>query len=450
MSQKNKTNVLEVLKTLVANAKLADDSTNLQENIVALLSCNEEKQIDVYGDSRLLLSRAILKESAEKILCEYKEIKESISNEYFQNELRSIVLDCLKNGTIPTKETIDRLMKEIENVVPIQTWQVFRPLYGAELISSETFELGCYKVYTLSKYQEEVGKKNPQPDLLTVSSPIANQHHLIISVKVDARDKDRANELSCAKFHQFDNIISYMLGSSNNSLDVGVFEYVGASIEKIFLLSSTDWHSISTVNGGFQPVELDGKFPVCFEGMDQEPFSSMTEYYFKNPQIGHEWIWTVVSMSSPTKLQKRLITAIEWVGKAFRDNDNARAFIQVVFALESIFTLQEKNVLVSPGIANQISESVAFILGRNLDERIVYEKQAKTIYGHRSAIAHGGSSRISDIELDEAIDLIKLVILKMTTETKFKSMNSMDEFNKWMQQQKYSWGEATQTDLRAD
>jgi hypothetical protein len=421
MSQKNKTNVLEVLKNLVENAKLADDS-------------------------RLLLSRGILKESAEKILCEYKEIKESISNKYFQNELRSIVLDCLKNGTIPTKETIDRLVKEIENVMPIQTWKVFRPLYGAKFSSSETLELGCYKVYSILEYH----KMTPHPEFLTALSPNAPQHYLIISVKVDARDKDKANELACTKFHQFDNIIRYMLGSSNNSLDVGVFEYVGASIEKISLLSSTDWHSSSTVNGGFQPVELDGKFPVCFEEMDQEPFSSMAEHYFKNPQIGHEWIWEVVSMSSPTQLQKKLITAIEWVGKAIRDNDNARAFVQVVFALESIFTFKEQKVLVNPSIANQFAESVAFILGTNLDERIDYEKQVKDIYGNRSAIAHGGSSSISDIELDEAISLIKRVILKMTTETKFKSMNFIEEFYKWMKQQKYSCGEATQTDLRAD
>ena len=120
------------------------------------------------------------------------------------------------------------------------------------------------------------------------------------------------------------------------------------------------------------------------------------------------------------------------------------------YSLRILITFQEKNVLVSPGIANQISESVAFILGTNLEERIVCEKQAKTIYGNRSAIAHGGSSSISDIELDEAIDLIKRVILKMTTETKFKSMNSIEEFYKWMQQQKYSCVEATQTNLRAD
>ncbi|NMF60998.1 HEPN domain-containing protein [Pseudanabaena yagii] len=450
MSQKNKTNVLEVLKTLVANAKLTDDSTNLQENILALLSCNEEKQIDVYGDSRLLLSPDILKESAEKILCEYKEIKKSISNEYFQNELRNIVLDCIKNGTIPTKETIDRLMKEIESVMPIQTWEVFRPFYGAELISSETFELGGYKIYSIPKYQEAV-KEIPHLDLLTRSNPDTAQHHLIISVKVDARDAVKADELACSKFHQFDNIIRYMLGSLDNSLDVGVFEYVGASIEKVFLLSSPkNHHSRSRINGVFQPVELDGKFPIRFEGMDQEQFSSMPEYYFKNAQFGHEWIWEVASTPNPTKLQSKIITAIEWVGKAIRDNDNARAFVQVVFAFESIFTFQEKNVLVSPGIANQISESVAFILGTNLEERIVCEKQAKTIYGNRSAIAHGGSSSISDIELDEAIDLIKRVILKMTTETNFKSMNSIEEFYKWMQQQKYSCVEATQTNLRAD
>jgi hypothetical protein len=430
------------LTNLVTASRLLENTEELPDN-------DMKNEVYLRLDSGFIVSKNTLEETTMNLFQANKKFEQTLSKKEFQEVLKGIVLDCLTHKINPVTSALSNLLKKIEIESPLQTWEVFRPLYGAKFSSSETLELGCYKVYSISKYQEVV-KMTPRPDFLTVSSPIAPQHHLIISVKVDARDKDKANELSCTKFQQFDNIISYMLGSSNNSLDVGVFEYVGGSIEKIFLLSSTGWHSSSSFNGVLQPVELDGKFPVTFEGMDQERFSSMTEHYFKNPQIGHEWIWEVASMSNPTKLQSKLITAIEWVGKAIRDNDNARAFVQVVFAFESIFTFQEKNVLVSPGIANQISESVAFILGTNLEERIVYEKQAKTIYGNRSAIAHGGSSSISDIELDEAINLIKRVILKMTTETKFKSMNSIEEFYKWMQQQKYSCGEATQTNLRAD
>jgi len=352
----------------------------------------------------------------------------------------------------PVNSALSNLCNKIEIESPTQEWEIFRPLYGAKFSSSETLELGCYKVYSILKYLEAVKVDACDKDKANelASSPNAPQHHLIISVKVNACDKDKANELACTKFHQFDNIIRYMLGSSNNTLDVGVFEYVGASIEKIFLLSSKERHLSSSVNGVFLLVELDGKYPVRFEEMDQEQYSSVTEHYFKNPQIGHEWIWEVVSKYNPTNLQNKLITAIEWVGKAIRDNDNARAFIQVVFAFESIFTFQEKNVFVSPGIATQFAESVAFILGTNLNERIDYEKQVKDIYGNRSAIVHGGSSSISDIDLDKAIDLIKRVITKMTTETKFTSLNSIKDFYEWMKQQKYSCDESTQTDLMTD
>jgi len=430
------------LTSLVTASRLLENTEELHDNDV-------KNEFYLRHDSGFIVSKNTLEETTMNLFQANKKIEQTLSKKEFQKVLKSIVLDCLTHKINPVTSALSNLINKIEIDSPIQEWEVFRPLYGAKFSSSETLELGCYKVYSISKYQEVV-EMTPRPDFLTVSSPIAPQHHLIISVKVDARDKDKANELACTKFHQFDNIIRYMLGSSNNSLDVGVFEYVGASIEKIFLLSSTDWHSSSLVNGVLQPVELDGKFPVPFEGMDQERFSSMTEHYFKNPQIGHEWIWEVVSMSNPTELQSKLVTAIEWVGKAIRDNDNARAFVQVVFAFESIFTFKEQKVLVSPSIANQFAESVAFILGTNLDERIDYEKQVKAIYSNRSAIAHGGSSSISDIELNIAISLIKRVILKMTTETKFKSMNSIKEFYEWMQQQKYSCGEATQTDLRAD
>ena len=44
-----------------------------------------------------------------------------------------------------------------------------------------------------------------------------------------------------------------------------------------------------------------------------------------------------------------------------------------------------------------------------------------------------------DEQLQQAFFLIRAIIRRMTTDAKFVVMKSMEQFNEWIQQQKYSW-----------
>jgi len=332
-------------------------------------------------------------------------------------------------------------MKRVKEDIPLEEWEIFRPLYGASFSSSEMLELGCYKIYSIAKYQEHVQAIPNSDSLLDISSPDP-KNHLVISIRVDAHDSAKAKVLADIKFHQFDNIIRYMLGNSHCFWDVAVFNYIGTYLLKNACLSSTGWESNHTIDGVVDIVELDGNFPVPFEEMDQERFKDYKfQQFFKNPHLGHEWIWNTLSKPKPTDLQGRLISAIEWTGKSLRDSDKSRAFVQLVFALESLFTFKEKGVLVSPGIASQISEFSAFILGSDYESRTQTEEAVKDIYAKRSGIVHGGNKHISEQDFREALSLVKKLISKMTTDPTLRDIPTSKDLNNWVKKQKYSYGE---------
>ncbi|HEY5242333.1 MAG TPA: hypothetical protein VIJ22_12730 [Polyangiaceae bacterium] len=68
-------------------------------------------------------------------------------------------------------------------------------------------------------------------------------------------------------------------------------------------------------------------------------------------------------------MQKRLVTAAEWVGKARRDADRAKAFVQVVFALEALLQIQDRKMPVQPSVTYRLTETAAYIRGTDLTSR---------------------------------------------------------------------------------
>jgi hypothetical protein len=194
------------------------------------------------------------------------------------------------------------------------------------------------------------------------------------------------------------------------------------------------------IKGERDLVHIDDRIPISINGISSIQLESLfpEPFFFTSISQGHNWIWDKSKKLNPSDLEKRLISSIEWIGKSIRDSDRSRAFTQLVIGIESIFTYEGRGALVSPSIASQISESVAFVLGKNLEERIQIVKQISDIYGKRSGIVHGGGKIISEKDLRETLLLVKRIVQEMTTNPKFLEMDTIKSFYEWIKEQKFS------------
>jgi len=384
-----------------------------------------------------LIHTELLNETLDMFFQTYKQIEETLSKQEVIGRLKNLVINSLINNNPLIKELVEDFHQCLKNDFPLQQWEIFRPLYGAKLLSNPSFELGNCKIFEYSEFKKLV-EKGYDTELLS-SMKLEGDSHLIIRAIASARDQKKARELADIKFHQFDNIVQYMLG--NSPLHVAVFDYFGVNVSKTFYIADSTKQSMSyEIKGARDLVHIDDRIPILMNDISGIQLESLfpEPFFFTSISQGHNWIWDISKKLDPNDLEKRLISSIEWIGKSIRDSDRSRAFTQLVIAIESIFTYDERGALVTPSIASRISESVAFVLGKNLEERIQIVKQISDIYSKRSGIVHGGGKVISEKDLRETLLLVKKIVGEMTTNSKFVEMKTIQNFYEWIKEQKFS------------
>jgi len=129
--------------------------------------------------------------------------------------------------------------------------------------------------------------------------------------------------------------------------------------------------------------------------------------------------------------------AVEWIGQSMADPSPQSAFIKAAIALEIIFTYNEREII-TPSIMNQMSESIALILGSSVDERLKIESRVKKLYGLRSKIVHSGKKDISQADYKTLLEIARSVIIKILTSDKLNSVDSVEDLYTILKKIKYS------------
>ena len=101
-------------------------------------------------------------------------------------------------------------------------------------------------------------------------------------------------------------------------------------------------------------------------------------------------IWEIFDRLNPNNMEKRIMNAINWVGKSLNEDDIAIATTYIAFGFEALLKNNEYS-MITTGIQAQISETVAFLIGNNAEDRIEIEETFKKLYSFRSSIVHGSS-----------------------------------------------------------
>ncbi len=309
--------------------------------------------------------------------------------------------------------------KELE-AVQIEDYSVFREIHGVVLRSFvHPFELGPFTIYHFVSHRHLIEMR------ASVSLEFFwknNSPSYLIEVVVKARHSEKAEELADRLFEKFELCLRFSIGFNSNRYEVGILNYHGWRHRKAYILSAGGSASSSHRNhGAFEYIPIDDK-------------------YFTESESGFDRMWEGVKSNNPSELQKRLLLAIEWVGQAYGELSPPSAFLKAAIALEILFTQNEKT-LVSASILNQISESVALILGDNVEERIKIEAELKRLYSMRSAIAHSGKTDVVQDDLFSIFSFCRQVIITIMVRPTLRDLRSISEIHAYLKTVKYSCAE---------
>jgi Apea-like HEPN len=378
------------------------------------------------------------------------EIKQTVSAKNIKDKVVELLFQYLEDESSVTIDSFQKVLKKILEI-PKQKLLVLSPFYGASLYKNSSSKLGPFTLYTWNDYKALVSSSNDtildsllkysyEGRELDKSCPsdfpmLENLGNIFISIQVLARDAQRALELADQRFNQFENIISYMLGHEAKKFNFGVGYSSSRNAKSLLSISSKGFSCYNHLSQeNIFPLDLDKSF--FFDG---KTYFDETNFIQHWRDFGYAWIWDVLLQEPQLNAwHKRILSSIEWIGRGLRDKNPARSLVQFTFALETLFTFQEKGILVTPSIGSTLAEFTAFIVADDLSDRLDVVKKVNKIYSERSAVAHGGSESVSAFILSETINLMKDLITRIITNPDLAKLQTISDVRNWVNEKKYS------------
>ena len=350
-----------------------------------------------------------------------KEIKSTYTLNKYESLLQEHFRECFSKKGSAKNEDVSSFVENLK-AESIKTFSVFRDIHGIVLNNpTSPLLLGGYTIYEFASQKEFIesifdSKTDSFPPMWCNDNP-----EYLIEWKAEARHFEKAIEIADEHFERFELILRYVIGSATNHFEVGVLNYQGWRQRKAYILSMEEVSNSSTTHGPREPIRLD-------------------EPYLVNEDTGYHTIWGFTTKTNLNKFQKRIMLAVEWIGQSMAEPSPPSAFIKAAIALEIIFTHSEE-AIITPSILNQISESIALILGSSVDERLKLEKRVKDLYELRSTIVHSGNKDINQADYKTLLEIARSVIIKILTSDKLNSVDTVEELYSILKKIKYS-GEA--------
>jgi hypothetical protein len=137
------------------------------------------------------------------------------------------------------------------------------------------------------------------------------------------------------------------------------------------------------------------------------------------------------NLSSRSEIEKRLSTAIRWIGTAMDEEYDCDKFLKFAVALECLLAKRNEE------ISTPLAERCTFILSENKEERRDLYKMVKRLYNTRSEIAHKGKVEIEKDQLNK-IKWVSISCLMSFCENinKYK-WQDFEDLDNWIQEKKF-------------
>lgn len=273
-------------------------------------------------------------------------------------------------------------------------------------IKDQKYESEKYTLYNFELCKEEL--RNRLHCKFATNLDYYLHSECLLGIKLKACNQNEAIQLAINDCQKFDFTLNFIYSSEHRS---GGVIYYNSTKNHNFIILCSD--KTQTGSSGFN----NGYTKTIY--IDQNPFIS------KNKSK----IWNLLIKKQLTDLENKILDAIIWFGKAITDPSTSQALTLYTFAIERILRIDEKG-MISPSITYQISENMAFILGKDVKERKKIQKDIKKLYQNRSEIVHGSNKKLDYVDLQQAKDYSSKLIHTLLNEEpycQFKQIKDLSE-----------------------
>ncbi len=419
----NKQSPQEIVSEILKLFNEPDKSSIEQDKFPVFLSFNYNGEKDIkelciepcvaiYGEETVakynnLFSSLYDALDVKSKLISLKIFKETIQQYFFTNTFTiEAILKYINENVSNIYNCVAPIwgMSMKENILDFGKFKFVKKTYLKEYILSQT----TLKQDFLTKKNLTSIEKDEQDE--------ANFIYLLISYK--CRDSVYADELFVEERKKIINALRYMLGTSGERFYIGEKEFISFFDKRI---QFTD--KIIFGNTYLKNKDVD----IVFE----------TDYYFSK-EDGNYYIWEMLNKTNPNQFEKRILNSIDWIGRSLNELAGSDISItEIAFAFETLLKRDESVTPITSSIQGSISEIVAYIVGKTLEDRLKIINEFKKFYSKRSAIVHGRKVN-EDINMYyNFLYIFKAFVIEILTNKQYENCSSINDLYQRVDKYKY-------------
>lgn len=396
--------------------KLIDDLVNLAEIETTYVKDDRPKKSITFHDYTIsFIGFDNLKQFEIKLEILFKidkEITQTYTYKTFETQIIYLVKKLIdEHRSCEIKDFVEL----IDNLLSAKIYEseVLSELYGGEL-NTELIKYGDFTIYNIKISTDYLVELYPT---LKHDFYFDNlKSNLLIGIKVKAREHSKAVEIANDLFEIFENMFNYAVADFEHHRMINILNYKG-------------WESRKLIICNKESMGTSTKMKII-------TLVKLEDVFFKDSSQGNDIMWQLITKPNKNEIEKRLLNAISWIGKAIYDDDTAKSLVQFVIAMEGMLQQNEKDFITS-SIVSQISDWLAFIISDKPEERHSIAGYFKDIYQKRSAIAHGANKNIDIDDLKIAYQIAKSMTITFLTKEPFNEIASIKELSEYLKKLKY-------------
>lgn len=135
-------------------------------------------------------------------------------------------------------------------------------------------------------------------------------------------------------------------------------------------------------------------------------------------------------LSRRNAFEQRVLTALQWAGRATADERREEAFLLYLISLESLI-LGEK---ADRELGYRLKLRCAHLLGRTRAHRAAIADRISELYGIRSKIVHAGRMEVNDEDLSAARSLAKNALVAILRSRVRPTPKTSKSFEEWFEE----------------
>ena len=231
------------------------------------------------------------------------------------------------------------------------------------------------------------------------------------------------------KIKAFDNIAAKTLALKELALTIDVINFFSDIIPyqkgHVYLLGNNERLTINV------PIISEGEKPNFTFGWEVAgPLMPFSFQQLLENNKKREWGFSEIANLLAKKrngLEDKIISAIQWAGKATVESKKEEAFLLNAISLESLILLDNEK----EELTYRLRTRVAHLLGGDIESRKKISSKVRDLYEVRSRIVYSGSYQVTDADISLIRSYSKNCILHIVNKEPFSSMTSVESLVRW-------------------